>query len=151
MTEMPAAIRTLFGGMSALIFERCDNGPAWTREPSLFLTQEISLPSRYAPITKISAVVTHTASGEDKLSDLPDYPDGFEMLEFDLCVGKKESNVSTYLCVSRERIDEGPITSIIVLSAEEEKDKEGKEGRDMRRQEPEGQRGEESRGERDGG
>ena len=58
-TEMPSAVNALFGGMSALVFERCDNGPTWTRDPSLFMTQEISLPSRYAPITKIHAVVTH--------------------------------------------------------------------------------------------
>jgi hypothetical protein len=83
------------------------------------MTQEISLPSRYAPITKISAVVTRHAIGVDTTPALPDCPDGFELLDFDLCVGKKQSDVHTYLCVSRERIDEGPITSIISLEGED--------------------------------
>ena len=134
-TDMPSAIKTLFGGMSALVFERCDKGPTWTRDPSLFMTQEISLPSRYAPITQIRAVVTRHTAEEDVAPALPDCPDGFELLDFDLYVGKKQSNVHTYLCVSRVRIDEGPITSIVALGArevneEEEDEEEQEEGKD---------------------
>lgn len=128
---MPSAIKTLFGGMSALVFERCDAGPTWIRDPSLFMFQEISLPSRYAPITELTAVVTNQISMKKNSSDIectiPDCPKGFELLDFNLCVGKKKCSVKTYLCISRERVVEGPITSIIVLEGCDNYDTEGED------------------------
>ena len=107
-------IQDNFEGKSGFIMKRRDTGETWVTNQDVFVNLNVSLPQRYAPITKI---VVLSEEGGDGVHSTGGHETGFELLKVPLSNGKKgENSKKVFFGIYRGEEYGLPITKLRILT-----------------------------------
>ena len=102
-------IQDNFEGKNGFIMKRRDTGETWVTNQDVFVNLNVSLPQRYAPITKIVVL----SEGGDGVHSTGGHETGFELLKVPISNGKKAVPLSE---CSREMRKPGQETRLCVCN-----------------------------------
>ena len=107
-------VRGAFEGTTGVILKRRDTGLTWVTNQDVFTNLSVSLPQRYAPITKISVL---TMEDVEKQSETNIEDKGYEILGGEITVEKDSLSVQKklFLAVYRGEKYGLPITKLKIL------------------------------------